>query len=203
MIQVPTVGIQEKYLKPAESGKYWYLQKKYSPYLGSTEMSDSCNFGKPFFWQNIVQTSLFRPKKVALFPEIGRVKTFLSLTRPHSRMCLRIYIFNFKNKEKTTKKVKESKEEKRISAVNLTGYGDIGCKFALCTVFDDMTSYLIKSWITPACSYEFNVVYVQGEKSEHLLDYNNITFKNRKSLRDIFVYHFLFYICLFEAVSLL
>ena len=48
-----------------------------------------------------------RPKKVVLFPEIGRVKNFLSLTRPHSRMCTRIYLFNFKkhqtNKEKKTK----------------------------------------------------------------------------------------------------
>ena len=83
-------------------------------------------------------------------------------------MCIRIYIFNFKNKEKTTKKVKESKEEKRISAVNLTGYDDVVCKSVLCTFFVDMTSYLIKSSISPACSYEFNVVYVQGEKLQHL-----------------------------------
>ena len=32
-------------------------------------------------------------KKVVLFPEIGRVKKFLSLTRPHSRMCIRLYIY--------------------------------------------------------------------------------------------------------------
>ena len=38
-------------------------------------------------------------KKVVLFPEISRVKIFLSLTRPHSRMCIRIYIFNLKNKK--------------------------------------------------------------------------------------------------------
>ena len=61
------------------------------------------------------------------------MKTFLSLTRPHSRMCIRIYIFNFKKKKKkkkkknkqtttttattttTTKKAKETNEEKRIN----------------------------------------------------------------------------------------
>ena len=46
---------------------------------------------------------LLRPKKVVLFPEIGRMKKILSLTRPHSQMCIRIYIFNFKNKQ-TSKK---------------------------------------------------------------------------------------------------
>ena len=64
-------------------------------------------------------------KKVVLFPEIGRVKIFISLTRPHSRMCMAIYIFNFKkqtNKQKkkqeykkNKKKTKEVNEEKRIS----------------------------------------------------------------------------------------
>ena len=42
-------------------------------------------------------------KKVILFPEIGRVKTFLLLTRPHSQMCIRIYIFYFTKKSKKTK----------------------------------------------------------------------------------------------------
>ena len=32
-------------------------------------------------------------KKVVLFPEIGRVKFFLSLTHPYSRMCIRIFFF--------------------------------------------------------------------------------------------------------------
>ena len=53
------------------------------------------------------------PKKVALFLEIGRVK--------NSRMCVRIYIFNFKkqrtNKQKKSKnqknKTKGTKEEKK------------------------------------------------------------------------------------------
>ena len=52
---------------------------------------------------------------------------FLSLTCPHSRICIRIYIFNFKkqaNKQKKKKKRKEynkaneTKEEKRISPEN-------------------------------------------------------------------------------------
>ena len=106
---------------------------------------------------------------------------------------------NNKNTRTTslTSKVKESKEEKRISVENLTGYDDIVCKFARCTFVDDVTIYLIKLWISPAGSCEFNVVCAQQEKSQYLLCYNNKTynFKNknyRKSLRDIFLYHFLF-----------
>ena len=46
-----------------------------------------------------------------------------SLTHPQSRMFLRIYIFNFKNKQTSkktqeSKKAKETKEEKRISPEN-------------------------------------------------------------------------------------
>ena len=62
-----------------------------------------------------------RPKKLVLFPEIGQVKSFLSLTCPHSRMCIILYvfIFNFKtqinkqtNKKQEYQKAKETKEEK-------------------------------------------------------------------------------------------
>ena len=35
-----------------------------------------------------------RPKKVVLFPEIGRVKFFF-ITRLHSRMCIRISEYTF------------------------------------------------------------------------------------------------------------
>ena len=63
------------------------------------------------------ELNVTRPKKVALFPEIGQVKNFLSLTRPHRRV--RIYNFNFKKQtkktNKNTKKAKETKEEKRIA----------------------------------------------------------------------------------------
>ena len=58
-------------------------------------------------------------KKVVLFPEIDWVNFFLSLTRQHSRMCMRIYIFNFKKqRNQEYKKVKETKEEKKISPEN-------------------------------------------------------------------------------------
>ena len=60
-----------------------------------------------------------------MLPEIGRVKTFLSLTRRHSRMCITIYIFNFKKQIKKQKehkykkkKAKETKEETAISPEN-------------------------------------------------------------------------------------
>ena len=55
---------------------------------------------KPFFWQHESGQ-----KKVVLFPEIGRVKMFLSLTRPHNQMCVRIYVFKLK-KQQTNKNKK-------------------------------------------------------------------------------------------------
>ena len=70
---------------------------------------------------------ILRPKRVVLFPEIGWVNIFLSLTRSHSRMCIRIYISNFKKsknrktKKKTRiqKKAKETKEENSISGKSI------------------------------------------------------------------------------------
>ena len=47
---------------------------------------------------------LFRGFTAVLVLEIGQVKKFLSLTRPHSPMCIRIYIFNFKNQINKQKK---------------------------------------------------------------------------------------------------
>ena len=76
------------------------------------------------------------------------------------------------------------------------GYDDIVWEFALCTL-----TYLIESWISPGCSYEFYVVYVQPDKSQYLstATYEVHTFKKkntRKSLRDILDCHFLFYMFL-------
>ena len=34
-------------------------------------------------------------------------------------------------------------------------------------------TYLIESYISPSCSYEFNVVYMQRKKTQYLLHYNN------------------------------
>ena len=70
-------------------------------------------------------------------------------------MCIGIYNFNFKKKLRR-QKAKETKEEKRISVEDLTGYDDIVCEFALCTF-----NLLIESLISPGCSYELNVVYVK------------------------------------------
>ena len=73
---------------------------------------------------------LLRSKKVVLSPEIDRVKT-LSFTRPHIGMRIRTYI-NFKTIKIINNKTKAeaTKEEKRISAENPTGYYDIVCEFA-------------------------------------------------------------------------
>ena len=67
-------------------------------------------------------------KKVILFPEIGWVKMFLSLTSPLSQMCIIIYISNFLKKKRDKKKLK-----KRVYLENLTVYHDIACECALCT----------------------------------------------------------------------
>ena len=51
-------------------------------------------------------------KEVVLFPEIGLVKIFSSFTCPHSRMCIRIYIFLFQRKKTHKQKAKETKENR-------------------------------------------------------------------------------------------
>ena len=51
-----------------------------------------------------------------------------------------------------------------------------------------LLTYLIDSLISLGFSYEFNVVYVQREKSQYLLYYNNMKYT-------------LFYICLFVAAN--
>ena len=110
-------------------------------------------------------------KNLVLFPVIGRVEIFLSLTRPHSRMRIRINIFNFKKnikkqEDKNQKKLKKKREYPwRI-------WRDTVISFAnMLRVF---LTYLVESWISPGCSYEYNVVYVQREKSQYLLYYNDI-----------------------------
>ena len=88
-------------------------------------------------------------KKVVLFPEICRVNKILSLTRPHCRVCIRIFFFSKKKKKKKKKKTKKAqatKEEKRITVENLTGYDDIVCKFALCT-FNLLDRVMNFSWL--------------------------------------------------------
>ena len=79
-----------------------------------------------------------------------------------------------------TERQKKETKETRTSVENLTGCGDIVCKpdgirwHRLQMSVLLVLTYLIESWIYPGCSYEFNVVYVQREKSQYLLYYNNI-----------------------------
>ena len=76
-------------------------------------------------------------------------------------MCSRIYIFSLKKKNKTRRqnKTKQTKEGKRISVENLTGYNDTICEFAVVLLTD-----LIESRISLGCSNKFNAVYVEREK---------------------------------------
>ena len=61
-------------------------------------------------------------KKIVLFPEIGRMKNFLSLSRPHSWLCIITYIFNFKkhqiNKQKETRIQKSKRNLKRKEKIS-------------------------------------------------------------------------------------
>ena len=64
-----------------------------------------------------------RPKESSSVSGNRPGEKFLSLTRPHSQICIRIKIFKFqKNKQisknKNTKKAKETNEEKRLSLEN-------------------------------------------------------------------------------------
>ena len=55
---------------------------------------------------------------------------------------------------------------------------------------------------------KFNAVYVEREKSQCLLHYNNMKYtlsrtKKENIMKNIFVYRFLFHICSFVAANLL
>ena len=52
------------------------------------------------------------------------------------------------------------------------------------------STYLIKSWISPGCSYNFQAVYVQQEKTQYLLYYSNIWsthFQKQKEKKTLFI----------------
>ena len=55
---------------------------------------------------------MLRPKNVVLFQENYQVKIFLSVSRPHSRMCIRIYTFNLKKKQTNKKETRIQKKKK-------------------------------------------------------------------------------------------
>ena len=83
------------------------------------------------FVKILIQLHLVRlgPKKVVLFPETGQVEKLLSLTRSHSRMCIWIYVFYFKNQTSHKKKqkkqnkarIKRKKEKKQRRKDNISG----------------------------------------------------------------------------------
>ena len=62
-----------------------------------------------------------------MFPETDRVENFLSVTRLHSRMSIRIYIFDFKkrtskkrqNQARIQKKQKKLKKKENISGKSI------------------------------------------------------------------------------------
>ena len=66
----------------------------------------------------------FGQKKGSLVSGNWPGESCLPLNRPHSRICTRIYIFNFKKQQRNqqqkqeSKKAKETKQEKRIYLEN-------------------------------------------------------------------------------------
>ena len=118
-----------------------------------------------FFWNIlfvVVVSCIQLGKKSSLVSENRPGIIFLSLASPHSRMCVRIYIFCFiQNKLKKIQKQKKTKKKRRnkitaqkmkfsnknffifcvqwmllmlsVSVENLTGYDDIVCEFTVCT----------------------------------------------------------------------
>ena len=125
-----------------------------------------------------------------MFLEIGWVKFFCHLPA-NTVKCVSEYIFVSK-KRIHTKKVKETKEEKRKTKETKEGKELL----LLWTVSEEslilianllcvLLTYVIESWISPGCSYEFNEVYVQQEKSQYLLHYNNIEVQALKWWLDI------------------
>ena len=80
----------------------------------------------PLSGKNIKRNNKLGQKKVVLFPEIDRIKIFLSLTRPLNRMCIRIYIFNLKKKNNkptaaTKKSINQKKQKKYRKKENISG----------------------------------------------------------------------------------
>ena len=69
-----------------------------------------------------------RPKKESSLVSGYRLGENFSITR----QCVSEYIFSIK-KKKRIQKAKETKDEKRISVENLTGFDDIVYEFALCS----------------------------------------------------------------------
>ena len=63
-------------------------------------------------------------------------------------MCIRIYIFKFKKRNKNNMKIKskETKEENRIPIENLMGYDDIISEFAL-YIFNLFDRVVNLSWL--------------------------------------------------------
>ena len=69
----------------------YFLKKAFKQGPPMSVFSRLCSLFKTF---KVDENNDIRPKKVVLFPKSDRLKIFLSLTHPHSRMCIRIYVFN-------------------------------------------------------------------------------------------------------------
>ena len=60
-----------------------------------------------------------RPKKVVLFPEIGRAKVFLSLTPPALlKLYQNIYFLFQKKKERKNTDIETNKKEKKLKRIS-------------------------------------------------------------------------------------
>ena len=86
-----------------------------------------------------------------------------------------------KEREKQKKPKKKRRNQMlllwKVSVENLT------CAISITNLLCVFLTYVIEPWISPGCSYEFHVIYMQREKSQYLLNYNSIQsthFQERK-----------------------
>ena len=153
------------------------------------------------FWVNVVTralvsftTSMYSGQKKGslLFGNRPPEKSFITLPRPHSGMCIGTYIFCLKKHKQKANKLKKIKEknkrkQRRKGERKCCCYEQYLWKIqrdiiSFVNLLWVLLTYVIESWISPGCSCEFNVVYLQREKSQYLLYYINISthFQERK-----------------------
>ena len=130
---------------------------------------------------------------------MGRVKVFYNSPIVE---CVSEYIFLIWKKKKAWDKKQMKLKNKREHLWKIWRDTMISFKNLLCLLL----TYLIESWISPGCSYEFNVVFMQREKSQHLFatTYEVHTFKNnnKKIIKRQFCLFFYFFISVYLQLQI-
>ena len=145
------------------------------------------------------------------------MKIFFSLTRSHSQMCIRIYIFNFKKKQnkkklstKQNKTRRQKKRKRNYRKANIwktyrdkrISFANLLCVLELTWSSSEFLLVVHMNLIQFICSDRIHsICYATATDEVHIfLNKNKI---KSLLLRYIFVYLFLVYICVFVAANLL